>query len=245
MRAFRISKTQRFYCACRPDTIPNVARNPVGVLALFQTRLGSAGPFGRVTMKSKTRHFVFLLSIIVVVSAIPLFAQTFGEIAGHISDRTGASVPGARMILTNIATNAVRTTLSTQSGDYTFPAVAPGFYNVRLEQPSFKAASSTRSRMVTSVLYEMPVGRGRAIDIKNRVANAVIGGWQTGGTLTLQSGMPTTLGIGGIDNASTAAGGYDRPNSSGISPCLDHPTLSRYWNLGALSKRLPDSYSWV
>ena len=38
------------------------------------------------------------------------------------------------------------------------------------------------------------------------------------------------LSIGGVDNASTAAGGYDRPNATGMSPYLDNPTPSRYWN---------------
>jgi len=34
--------------------------------------------------------------------------------------------------------------------------------------------------------------------LSSRVAGAVIGGWQTGGILTLQSGMPGNLGIAGI-----------------------------------------------
>jgi hypothetical protein len=73
----------------------------------------------------------------------------------------------------------------------------------------------TRHRMVTSVLYELPVGNAKLVNVNNPVANAVIGGWQAGGILTFQSGMPGTLTIGGVDNASTGAGGYDRPNSLG------------------------------
>ena len=48
----------------------------------------------------------------------------------------------------------------------------------------------TRHRLVVSPLYELPVGRGKLLNINNSVANAIIGGWQVGGILTLQSGIP-------------------------------------------------------
>ena len=92
------------------------------------------------------------------------------------------------------------------------------------------------------MLYDLPVGHGRALNITNRVADTVIGGWQTGGILTLQSGAPANLGIGGIDNASTAAGGYDRPNATGTSPYLDNPTPSRYWNPDAFVEAPPGQF---
>ena len=104
------------------------------------------------------------------------------------------------------------------------------------------SAFDTRQRIVTSVLYDLPVGKGKALDIANPVANTIIGGWQMGGILTLQSGMPGTLTIGGVDNASTAAGGYDRPNSSGVSPYLNNATPSRYWNLDAFTEAPPGQF---
>jgi len=95
---------------------------------------------------------------------------------------------------------------------------------------------------VTSVLYDLPIGKGKTLDITNPVANTIIGGWQTGGILTLQSGMPGTLTIGGFDNASTAAGGYDRPNATAISPYLDHAQPYRYWNLDAFVEAPPGQF---
>ena len=50
----------------------------------------------------------------------------------------GAAVPATKITLTNVATNAVRTPSSTDSGDYTFPSVAPGFYNIKFEHAGFK-----------------------------------------------------------------------------------------------------------
>ena len=98
------------------------------------------------------------------------------------------------------------------------------------------SAFDTRHRIVTSVLYELPVGNGKLVNITNRVVNAIIGGWQAGGILTLQSGMPGTLTSVVSIKASTGAGGYDRPNFTGVSPYLDNPTPSRYFNLAAFSE---------
>jgi|ERR1051326_1437975 hypothetical protein len=96
--------------------------------------------------------------------------------------------------------------------------------------------------MITSVLYDLPIGEGKPLEITNPVANTVIGGWQFGGIVTLQSHMPGNLSIGGVDNASTAAGGYDRPNATGISPYLDNPRPSRYWNLDAFVEAPPGQF---
>ena len=98
------------------------------------------------------------------------------------------------------------------------------------------SAFDTRHRTVTSIIYDLPVGRGKALNLDNPVANAVIGGWSLGGILTLQSGMPGSLTIGGVDNASTGSGGYDRPMSTGVSPYLDNPTPSRYFSLDAYTE---------
>jgi len=90
-------------------------------------------------------------------------------------------------------------------------------------------------RFVTSVLYDLPVGEGRLLNIDNRILDTVIGGWQSGGILTLQSGIPGSPSIGGIDNAQTDGAGIggDRPNFTGVSQYLSNPTAERYFSLGA------------
>jgi outer membrane receptor protein involved in Fe transport len=104
------------------------------------------------------------------------------------------------------------------------------------------SAFDTPHRMVTSVLYDLPVGKGKALNISNRVVNTILGDWNLGGILTLQTGMPGNLSIGGLDNAGTGSGGYDRPNSTGISPYLDNPTPSRYLNLDAFVVAPPGQF---
>src|SRR4051812_46748935 len=82
----------------------------------------------------------FLLTCLALVLAAPVFAQTLGEITGHVSDSSGAAIPGAAITLTSLSTNAARTTVSTDSGDYTFPSVPPGLYTLRTEHAGFKSA---------------------------------------------------------------------------------------------------------
>jgi carboxypeptidase family protein len=85
-----------------------------------------------------------LLAVTVVVgfSACCLFAQTFGEITGRVTDPSGAVVPGATITLTNVNTNGVRTVSTTETGGYTIPSIPPGSYRLRTELPGFKAAAT-------------------------------------------------------------------------------------------------------
>src|SRR5215469_1512100 len=90
----------------------------------------------------------------------------------------------------------------------------------------------TRHRLVVSPLYELPIGKGKALNINNSLANAVIGGWQIGGIFTLQSGVPQNIIIGSTDNSNTQSG-YDRPNATGISSAIDNPNPAGWYNRAA------------
>lgn len=90
----------------------------------------------------------------------------------------------------------------------------------------------TRHRFLTSVLYELPVGKGRALDAKNPFLNGIVGGWETGGIWTVQSGFPQTITIGGVDRSNTGVGD-DRPNATGVGPYVGNPTPSRWYNPAA------------
>jgi hypothetical protein len=81
------------------------------------------------------------------------------------------------------------------------------------------SAFDVRNRVVVSGLYELPIGPGKLVPLDNKVLNALIGGWQMGGTFTHQTGQVVTPLVG-FDNAGLASpfGNFDRPNQTGISP---------------------------
>ena len=96
------------------------------------------------------------------------------------------------------------------------------------------SAFDTRSRFVTSSLYDLPVGKGRKYDFKNALANGILGGWQAGGIWTVQTGFPVTITVGGADRSGTG-GGYDRPNATGVTPYVSNPVPSFWWDKAAFT----------
>jgi hypothetical protein len=62
-----------------------------------------------------------------------------------------------------------------------------------------------RHRMTASFTYDLPIGKGKAVNVENRAADLLVGGWQTNGILTIQTGLPFTVGHAGANTG--GAGG--------------------------------------
>jgi hypothetical protein len=120
-----------------------------------------------------------------------------------------------------------------QGDDTLFPSNS---YCIRCERGL--SAFDTRQRVVTSGLWDIPIGKGRRMNIQNGFVDAVIGGWQLGSIVTLQSGFPIVVNIGGTDRSQNGSG-YDRPNATGISPYLDNPVPAHWFNLAAFALQAP------
>ncbi|MBM3737444.1 MAG: hypothetical protein FJW39_16815 [Acidobacteria bacterium] len=94
--------------------------------------------------------------------------------------------------------------------------------------------ADTSQRFVTSVVYELPFGKGR-----------LRGGWQVNSIVTMQTGLP--LLIRGADNLRA-----DRPNSTGSRASIGGPTAARWFDprafvnppqftLGNVGRVIPDA----
>lgn len=92
-----------------------------------------------------------------------------------------------------------------------------------------RAASDydTRHRWVFSYVYDLPFGRHHTISSSNRIVNGFIGGWQTTGILTLQTGRPFTVYAG--EDISNTGGTADRPNLIG-NPRVANPGPGHWFN---------------
>src|SRR2546422_6588178 len=77
--------------------------------------------------------------VLAMVLTLPSFGQTFGQITGVVYDSTGAVVPGVTITVTNPQTNFTRTALSNETGNYNFPALLPGVYNIKAELSGFQS----------------------------------------------------------------------------------------------------------
>ena len=102
-------------------------------------RLGTLAPLARCCAPVACCVFAILL---LLASGPSLFAQNTGSISGHVADSTGAVIPGAAVTLTDEGTGTQRSTVTTSSGDYTFPNVPPGAYSIQATHSGFNAAVS-------------------------------------------------------------------------------------------------------
>jgi hypothetical protein len=74
-------------------------------------------------------------------------AQTGGQIAGEVSDPSGAAVPNAAVTVTNTATNVTRSTETNSAGLYSFPDLTPGMYNVRVVMAGFDTITKSNIQL--------------------------------------------------------------------------------------------------
>jgi outer membrane receptor protein involved in Fe transport len=103
---------------------------------------------------------VCILTSNTVMSARAQSAVT-GGLSGVVADSTGAVVPGAKVIVTDMATDSKQTVVTNVEGRYTVGLLKPGLYTVRATAPSMQSDSL----QVTVILGTTATG-----DIKMKLA---------------------------------------------------------------------------
>jgi Carboxypeptidase regulatory-like domain len=85
---------------------------------------------------NKIRAMLFLLALSAIGSA---YAQApTGTIAGVVRDPSGAVVTGAQVKLVNLATGLTRPAATSEQGDYSFPALLAGEYEISTEVQGYR-----------------------------------------------------------------------------------------------------------
>lgn len=92
-------------------------------------------------MTRKMLARVVVLAALCTAGGTPVFAQLqSGRILGTVLDPQRAGIPGATVIVTNVATNIARTVITDSEGNYVVTPLDPGTYNVSAEVPGFQKA---------------------------------------------------------------------------------------------------------
>lgn len=88
----------------------------------------------------------------------------------------------------------------------------------------------------TSILYELPVGKGRRFDIRNTFLDVLAGGWGTDVTNTLTSGLPVNITYSASQQYQVSPLVSMRPNITGdpVTP-EGQRTIKTYLNLNSFS----------
>jgi hypothetical protein len=88
--------------------------------------------------------------------SVCMFAQTTtGRILGTVIDQTGAGVPSATVVITDVQRGNARTVPTDTSGEYAAPDLQPGIYKVRAEAKGFKTVE--RVNIVVEVAQDLRV----------------------------------------------------------------------------------------
>ena len=102
-----------------------------------------------------------VLSLAGWVSPVAM-AQANASVNGVVKDPSGAAIPNAQVVLTNVNTAVARTTTTNNDGAYDFPSVVPGDYTMRASATGFASVSQpaiTLEVSQTATLdFELKVG---------------------------------------------------------------------------------------
>lgn len=104
---------------------------------------------------------VSLLGLVAYVACIGTpVAQAqadLGSCSGVVTDATGAVIPSAQVTLTNVATGAVRTTVTNSKGEYSVTQLLPAAYTVKFGAEGFSTASH---------VLQITVGSSNTVNVK-------------------------------------------------------------------------------
>jgi hypothetical protein len=123
-------------------------------------------PFGGVGVKEEGENMrrIFLGVFLVLILVQGLMAQTeTGQVAGTVSDPSGAVVPNATVILKSLTTSLTRQAPTASAGTYVFANLPPGPYELSVKATGF----ATTKQQVT-----VAVGSRLGVDVRLEVGRA-------------------------------------------------------------------------
>jgi Carboxypeptidase regulatory-like domain len=91
-----------------------------------------------------------IVCLVLMLLPLAVFGQsnaTDGALEGFIRDASGASVPGATVVTTNLRTGQVSTETTSTEGYYRFPLLQVGEYEVLITAPGFGEYRQTGIRL--------------------------------------------------------------------------------------------------
>jgi len=148
----------------------------------------------------RARLSSFLLPILAVILSLGMAVSSnaqgtaAGTISGLVTDSSGASVPGASIQITDLATKTARTVLSNDAGRYDIFNLAPGIYDLTVSKPGFSETKFVKQEvqvgLVLTLNVSLQVGAATAVvevsasaGAELQTSNATIGSTITGAQL--------------------------------------------------------------
>ncbi len=131
------------------------------------------------------------LLVALVLFSLPVEAQdAFGKIAGNITDATGALIPGATVVVTNLDTKISKQTVADKQGFYQVPQLPIGKYEVSALAPGFgqsivRPATALEINQTLRVDITLQVGATKdVVTVESQAHNVETENTTVGGTVT-------------------------------------------------------------
>ncbi len=160
------------------------------------------------------------LSLLLFIPASGFSQAANGRITGTIADATGAVLPGVAVEVTNTATGVAYSTISTETGDYSAPNLAPGTYSITASLPGFKKYNRTGVSLAAAqtIKLDIPLEVGGAGETINVSAEASLLKAETGDiTHNITVAQLTDLPLLGIGNANAGSSGVRNPYNTAVT----------------------------
>ena len=90
-------------------------------------------------MTRKLASIVFAALLLMPATAVAQQSASSG-LVGQVTDASQAAIPGATVTVTNVGTNAQRTTVTDGEGRFSVPALPPATYHIKVELQGFRTA---------------------------------------------------------------------------------------------------------
>ncbi len=101
-----------------------------------ENRIGQCGR----ALSHRLKPPMMFLAMLLLVTSAALAQLSTADILGTVTDPTGAVVPNATVVVTNLGTNEQRTTTSNGSGEYNFTLLPVGHYSVSVKSSGFQSS---------------------------------------------------------------------------------------------------------
>lgn len=92
------------------------------------------------------RKLIALLSLELLLTSLS-FGQTSGTVQGTVTDDTGAVIPGAQVVVSNIETGVSSEASTNEVGFFTVPGLNPGLYSVTCSSEGFSSKEFPEVRL--------------------------------------------------------------------------------------------------
>lgn len=114
-------------------------------------------------VQSSRYVYLFVLLVLISICSMPVLAQRItGDIAGEVTDATGAVLPNVTVTAVNTGTNFSRSAVTSDTGAFRIPELPIGAYKVTASAEGFKSAVQTtnvQAGAVNPASFKLSIGQ--------------------------------------------------------------------------------------